>query len=56
MSLTFAQDSIIIDTDKVLDEIIHEEGTDDTDDAERIQWDRFEQHFDSLDESSLDEI
>ena len=41
LSLTLAQDSIIIDTEHVLDEIIHEEGTD-TDDAERIQWDRYE--------------
>ena len=40
----------------MLDEIIHEEGKDDTEDAERIQWDRFEQHLDSLDESSLDEV
>ena len=42
LSLAFAEDSIIIDTDKVLDEIIHEEGTDEIEDAERIQWDRFE--------------
>ena len=56
LSCTLASDSIIIDTDKVLDEIIHEEQTTDRDDNEHLNWDRYQQKLDVLDETSLDNI
>ena len=45
-SLALADDSIIIDTDQVLDEIIHESQTEDKDDTEHLKWDLYDQHLD----------